>query len=796
MSVYNMPENSIARRRDDEYVLQELVRLVATNFWWMLAIVFSISLASVLYVKLTDRVYLADALVQLDVRNPDGTNNNASPVSSVLQPIVGFPLVDAEIQIIQSRAVLNPVIDRFRLNISSSPRVFPILGEVSSWFARPGHPTRAPSRLQSYAWGGEILEVDSLIVPAKLENKRLVLRALKDGWYVLFDPDSVELVEGRVGATATDNGVTLNIRQLVAHPGTEFFLERYSELEASRILSSNLRVDERTKDSGIVDIAYSGPNPLLVTQIANAVATSYLKQRTERAQEEAGRMLTFLNAELPRVRDELRASEIALAQHQRTASSFQPTQEAQTYLSGSLEYQRQIAALRVQRAQLLTRFTHSAPEIQAFDSQLALLEAEKARLENRFSTLPPSEREAVSLERDARANAQIYVTLLNKVQELSISRAGTVGNVHIVDMAAVPSTPIKPKSALIIGAGTLLGIMTGILFAYLRASFVTGVSDPERLERRFGLSVLGVIPFSKEQARADRKRLSRNFVAALANQKSASSQQLTEIDHGITLREKLRSSNSRSHDRLPPRVSIVSEELTQPLLAVSHPFDSSIESLRGLRAALQFALVDAPNRTITITSPAPSDGKSFLAVNLAALLAESGKRVLLIDADLRRGSLSRYLGRSSEGGLTELLIHQATLEDTIGQTGVRGLHFIGTGASAPNPSDVITFERFASLLEILETQFDLVIVDTPPLLAVPDAEVIASLAGSTALCLRAGEHSERIIADSIKKLDRARARVIGCIVNAMPAKKRWRNGNYDYEFADAYSLASLPRNRW
>ena len=783
MSAYDMPENLTARRADDEYVLRDLVRLVMTNFWWVVGVAFSITLAAVLYVKLTDPVYMAGALVQLDVRNPDGTSNNTNQSSGVLQPIVGMPLADAEVEIIQSRAVLTPVINQFRLNIASSPRVFPLLGQISAWFAKAGHPVSAPYRLGSYAWGGEVLDVNSLTVPAALENERLVLRALPDGWYVLFDDDGQALLQGRVGETATGSGVELNLSKLVARPGTEFFLKRYSELEANRIFARSLRVDQRTKDSGIVDVTYSGTNPILITQVANAVAASYLKQRTERAREEADRMLTFLNSELPRVRDELRTSEVALAQHQRTASSFQPTQEAQTYLSGSIEYERQIASLRIQRAQLLTRFTPSSREIQAFDAQLALLESEKERLENRFSTLPPSEREAVSLERDARVNAQIYVALLNKIQELSINRAGTVGNVHIIDTAAVPSVPIKPKSALIIGAGTLLGMISGILVAFVRSSFVSGLSDPERLERRFNFPVLGVIPFSRQQARADRKRLSRHAVDHRAGSRHGAQRGSGEAP-GVL------------HGNLPglpaPGAASVTDvaEVAEPLLATSHPFDASIESLRGLRAALEFALVDAPNRAIAITSPAPSDGKSFVSANLAALLAESGRRVLLIDADLRRGRLSQYFGRSSDGGLTELLVTQSIPPHAIAETGVRGLHFIGTGVYPPNSSDIITSERLASLLQVLEKQFDLVIMDTPPLLAVPDAAVIASLAGSTALCLRAGEHSERVILDSIKKLDRARARVIGCVVNATPEKKRGRNGSYDYEFAYAYSVPS------
>jgi tyrosine-protein kinase Etk/Wzc len=212
-----------------------------------------------------------------------------------------------------------------------------------------------------------------------------------------------------------------------------------------------------------------------------------------------------------------------------------------------------------------------------------------------------------------------------------------------------------------------------------------------------------------------------------------------------------------------------------------------VEGLRGLRATLQFGLIDAPNRVVAITSPAPSDGKSFLCANLAALIAESGKRVLLIDADLRRGRLAQYLGRSPNGGLTELLTGQIDLEVAARSTGVDGLHFIAAGAYPPNPSEILTSSRFSEILARFEQEFDLVIVDTPPLLAVADAAIVANIAGSTVLVMRSGAHTERNVAEALKKLRRARARVVGGVMNAVSVKTGGKYGTYDYAYAYTYS---------
>ncbi|QIE24127.1 Tyrosine-protein kinase wzc [Caballeronia sp. SBC1] len=796
MSTYEMLEHSPAPAKDEEFVLRDLVRMIVDQIWWVLGIALSILLAAVLYAKMSTPVYSADALVQVETPNPNAPNSSQASVAAALMPTGGSLQADAEIEIIKSRAVIDPVVEQFKLNFGTSSNVMPVIGRLTSLFAHNGHPLPALFGFDSYAWGGEEFKVDSVTVPTILQDQRLTLRALGEGRFELLDAENHELLKGEAGTVATGNGVTLMVSQLVARPGTEFFVTRASQLEAVQAFGAGMQVGEKGKDTGIVQISYSGAQPIFITEVANAVAASYLKQRTERAQEEANRMLTFLNNELPRVRDELRASETALAQYQTAAGSFQPTQEAQTYLSGGLDYERQIAALRMQRVQLLQRFTDGADEVRAIDAQLAALNVEKSRFENQFKTLPGSERQAVSLQREAKVNSEIYVALLNKTQELSISRAGTVGNVHIIDMALVPSQPVKPKAALIIAAGGLLGVIAGVVFAFVRRAFFAGVDDPDLVERRFNLPIFGAIPFSAEQARLDRVRLDRPVALPSAKATANGTKRLGTQSVGDGLGSTLGLSAKTPVAMALQNATVLpaSRSATQPLLSTTHPFDTSIEGLRGLRATLQFALVDAPNRVIAITSPAPSDGKSFLSANLAALLAESGKRVLLIDADLRRGRLAQYLGRSSHGGLTELLTGQTDFEMAARETGVHGLHFIGSGAHPPNPSEILTSARFASLLQAFEKQFDLVIVDTPPLLAVPDAAVIASLAGSTVLVMRSGAHSEKNIADSLKKLKRAHARVVGGVLNAMPAKSGGRKGTYDYAYAYTYSSDPLAAN--
>ncbi|HZZ11981.1 MAG TPA: polysaccharide biosynthesis tyrosine autokinase [Paraburkholderia sp.] len=799
MSTYDMLDHGPAPGGDEDAVMRDLLRLVIEQIWWVIGIAACVIAASVLYTRIATPVYSADALLQVEA--PNG-NSQPTKSAAALALSSGSLHTDAEIEIIKSRAVVEPVVEQFKLNFSTGEKLLPVLGKISALFARPGHPLGAPFGMVSYAWGGEQFAVDSITVPKSLEGTRLTLHALGGGRYEVSDDVGQRILTGVAGTQASAQGITLLVKTLVARPGTEFYVTRYNQLDAVAGLSSGLQVTEKGHDTGVVQLSYMGSDPHAITNITNAVAASYLRQRTERAQEEASHMLSFLNSELPRLREEVKRSETALSEYQSRVGSFQPTQEAGVYLSGGLEYEKQIAALRIQRAQLLQRFTEDSPEVQQIDAQLSSMSREKARFEDHFTTLPSSERNALALQRDAKVAEEIYVTLLNKTQELSISRAGTIGNVHIIDDALLPSQPVRPKSALIISAGTMLGIISGLLFAFCRRTFFTGVADPEFVERRFHLPIFGSIAFSPEQARSDRE-LSARRAAALAAPRSTPTEVPAITEKSSSLLGHLRSGqNDPAAVPVGTQTVIASSKAPmRPLLVKTHPYDTTVEGLRGLRAALQFGLIDAPNRVVAITSPAPSDGKSFLCANLAALIAESGKRVLLIDADLRRGRLAQYLGRSPNGGLTELLTGQIDLEVAARSTGVDGLHFIAAGAYPPNPSEILTSSRFSEILARLEQQFDLVIVDTPPLLAVADAAVVANIAGSTVMVMRAGVHTEGHVAEALKKLRRARARVVGGVMNAVPIKSRNRNGTYDYAYAYTYAAAdpldtrATPRTR-
>ncbi|AYZ63909.1 polysaccharide biosynthesis tyrosine autokinase [Burkholderia multivorans] len=718
-----------AKTEEEDVVLGQLIQVIFDDFWTLLGIAVTVVALAGLYCFIAKPVYQADVHVRVEGNDNTSQALTQTQTGAVINSGPQQAPTDAEIEIIKSRGVVAPVVEQFKLNFSVMPKTIPVLGSLAARFATPGEPANAWLGLKSYAWGGEVADIDTVNVVPALEGKKLTLTAGPNGTYTLADANGGRILAGRVGEAEQGGGVTLMVSKLAARPGTQFTVVRYNDLDAIAGFQAGIQVTEQGKQTGVVQISLEGKDPEQTASIANALAQSYLNQHVIAKQTEATKMLDFLKSEEPRLKSDLERAEAALTQYQRTSGSINAGDEAKVYLEGSVQYEQQIAAQRLQLASLAQRFTDSHPLVIAAKQQLGQLQAEKDKFANRFRSLPATEVKAVQLQRDAKVAEDIYVLLLNRVQELSVQKAGTGGNIHLIDSALRPGDPVKPKKVLILSAAVFLGLILGTGIVFLRRNMFQGIEDPDRVERMFNLPLYGLVPESAEQVRLDAQA------------------------------EK---SGSRA----------------RAVLASLRPKDPSVESLRSLRTAMQFALMDAKNRVIVLTGPTPGIGKSFLAVNLAVLLAHSGKRVLLVDADMRRGLLDRYFGLTPQPGLSELLSDQSPLEDAIRETPVPGLSFIGAGTRPPNPSELLMSARLPQYLEGLGKRYDVVLVDSPPVLAVTDATIFGRMAGSTFLVLRSGMHTEGEIGDAIKRLRTAGVDLQGGIFNGVPPKARGYGRGY------------------
>ncbi|KRA35183.1 tyrosine protein kinase [Rhodanobacter sp. Root627] len=723
-------------QRDDEIDLSELLGTLSDHKWLIGIITGVFVLLSIAYAMLTTPIYQATSVVQVEQKVP------SLPGLSALTQTLGAssPEATTETALITSRMVLGAAVDELKLAIEAHPRRMPIIGK---YFARkyaasnPGLVSPPLFNKVEYDWGGSKLEIFQLDVPDSLLDQPLTLIAGRNGAYELVDADENVLVSGKLGQTSSGHGVTMQVQTLVANPGTQFRVFRHRRLTVINGLQSAINVNEEGKESGILKMTYDNPDPQLAANVLKEVGELYVQQDVNRNSAEAANSLKFVREQLPNVRRDLERATAALNAYQIKAHSVDISMQTQGLLDQEVDIQSNIQKLRLQLADMQRQYTPEHPAYKALVQQIGQLEAQKGGIDKRVGDLPDTQQQLLKLKRDVQVSNDTYTGLLNQAQQLDIARAGTVGNVRIIDSSAVDITrPVWPRKTIIVLGGTLLGAFVALVFVFIRQMLNRGIEDPAVIEK-IGLPVYATIPISP--------------------------------------REQTLQQNMRLHGRGKQR-----------LLVMDAPADLATEALRSLRTSLHFARLEAKNNVLMISGSSPDVGKTFVAANLATVVAQSNQRVLLIDGDMRRGSLHKLVGGRAEVGLSELITGQAELAAATRQVGLmENLHFIARGKLPPNPSELLMNARFSALLEHLKPLYDLIIIDTPPILAVTDAAIIGHHAGTALLVVRFGINQAREIALARQRFEQNNVPLKGAIFNAVEKRSR---GYYSY----AYYGVGLP----
>ncbi len=698
----------LRRGGSGEILLGELFVTLLESWKLILGAILLMATLALLYIYFTKPVYRAETLLQVERQTQGiGALSDLSNFFKEESDIV------SEFQIIRSRMVLGEVVRRLGLDI-----------EVRS----------------GQLFGSDdALQVDTLEVPERLLGKLLTLVVGEGRNYVLFGADDSKILEGKVGEPAQapmgDGEIRLFVSRMNGVAGDDFRIKKNHLLDVVKRLRRDLRVEEMGKDSGIIRISIEGTDAERITRLVNAVANVYVRQNVERRSEEAEKTLAFLKVQLPLLKDQMEEAEAELNSYRMKRGTIDLPLETRSLLQQSVALEAKISELATTREELLQRFRPKHPRIAALDAQIGALKRDLAQIDKRAQSLPGTQQELLRLSRNAQVSTTLYTTLLNKAQELKVVKAGTVGNVRIIDTALKPYVPVKPVKGLVLLLGVLLGAMGGVALAILRKRMRGGVEDPDQIEQ-LGLPVYATVPTSRTQQELNRK--------------------------------------TRRGDGGPA------------VLALLDPDDLSIESLRSLRTSLHFAQLDAKNSIIMITGPSPGVGKSFVSANLAVILAHSGKRVLLVDGDLRRGRLHAMFGLGRSGGLSEIIAGDLGVEDGIRESGIENLDLISTGALPPNPSELLLHENFVLTMEQVAPFYDYILIDSPPVLAVNDASIIGRLAGASLLVLRDGRHPLREVQQSLKTLQHAGVNLRGAVFNRMSRLSsrfgygRYYGYHYDY----------------
>jgi len=692
--------------QDAEPSLREYLAVIMGE-WKLVAAVVAVALTvGGAYAWLATPIFRADMLVQVEDKKKGGALGELSALFTESSP------AETEVEILRSRSILGAVVDELKLEISASPRRFPLIGAAVARAHRGPAPAGALPGLGRYGWGGERISLSRLEVAPGESEKPPYLVAGEAGTFELRSRGGDRIASGTVGQLVQAGGVELFVSELVARPGTHFELTHAHREEVVAALQSDVRISERGKKTGILQISLDGDDPVRIRSVLAALAHAYVRQNVDRRSAEAEQTLAFLETQLPTLRGELEAAEARLEAHRTQSGGVDVTLETQAAVARSADVERQLAELKVELVALRQRFTDAHPMVASAKARLAQLEAARGGVEARLRKLPEAELTSARLLRDVKVANELYLALLDKAQELRVVKSGTIGNVRILDAAVASRKPVSPRRGAALALSLLLGLAAGVAAAFGRRALDHGIEDPEQIERVTGIPVHASIPLTSRQ---------------------------TELDQGGA----------------------------GGVLAARLPGDIAIESVRSLRTSLQFALLDAPTGVVAVTGPAPGVGKSFVTCNLAHVLAEAGKRVLVVDADLRRGHLHDALGGERTPGLSEVLAGDVAWQAVVRKTSSPGVDFLATGQRPPNASVLLEGDRYGRLIAELSGAYDLVLVDTPPILAVTDAALVASRASVAVCVLRAGRHPLREISAALRRFSHSGVRIDGFVLNGV-----------------------------
>lgn len=631
------------------------------------------------------------------------------------------PASEAEIQMITSRLVLGKTVDDLDLDIAVSKNTLPIIG--AGWERLMGRQN-------------ETVKVTTFNRPASMAESIFTLEVLSPTTYRLSNDDGFN-AEGKVGEGLNKSGVSLLVAGIAAQEGASFTVTKYSTLGMINTLQNSLSVTEDGKDSGVLTLNMVGEDKDKIRDILNSIARNYVAQNVARKSEEAAKSLEFLEVQLPQVRSQLDVAENKLNAYRQQKDSVDLPLEAKSVLDSMVNIDAQLNELTFREAEISKLYTRIHPAYRTLLEKRRALEEEKSKLSQRVTAMPKTQQEIVRLTRDVESGQQVYMQLLNKQQELKINKASTVGDVRIVDPAITQPGMVKPKKALIILGSIILGLMLSIVGVLLRSLFNRGIESPLVLEEH-GINVYASIPLSEWQ---------------------------------------------KSHDSVKS-VNGVKRYKQSQLLAVGNPTDLAIEAIRSLRTSLHFAMMQAENNVLMMTGVSPSIGKTFVCANLAAVISQTHKWVLMIDCDMRKGYSHELLGTTNENGLSDVLVGKATIESSAKRTSIANFDLIPRGQIPPNPSELLMSERFSELLKWGSANYDLVLIDTPPILAVTDAAIVGRHAGTSLMVARYAVNTLKEVETSLGRFEQNGITVKGVILNSIFRRATGYQdyGYYEYEY--------------
>ncbi|MFN0297909.1 polysaccharide biosynthesis tyrosine autokinase [Acinetobacter albensis] len=698
--------------------------------WKLIALCMILSLVcALLYLRITPNTYAVDALVQVE----ENKGASAALLGDLSSMVEQKQPAQAEIEILKSRLVLGSVIKTLNLDLKIS-------GTENGFFDRLLSPhdyqTSYNPKFIAFKDDAKSFDVRQFEIPSYYLDKNLLLK-FKDKQFTLTDSTTDQIVLTAPINQASQLNSEYGIWKVAIYTQSAlkdtYHIQKMSLPAAMNSITSNYSVAEKGKLTGVLGLNYQGEDKQHITKVLNAILVAYSQQNIERRSAETAQTLKFLDEQLPELKQQLDVAEREFNKFRQQFNTVDVTKESELYLTQSITLETSKIEIEQKLAEAAAKYTGEHPVMQQMNAQLTAINKKIGELNGTLKQLPDLQRRYLQLYREVEVKTQLYTALLNSYQQLRIAKAGEIGNVRIVDTAVLPIEPIKPKKLQILILALFLGAFLGTLLALMRNMLRSGIKDSSQIENELDLPVYATVPRSPIQEN---------------------------------------------------RISILKKKKSIPILAVKNSDDIAIESLRSMRTAIHFALSTAKNNIIMISGPAPELGKSFISINLATILAQSDKRVLLIDADMRRGYMHKYFNHDVKPGLSEYLSNQQSLDQIIRHTHVKNLNSMSRGKSPVNPSELLGTNKFAEMLQHLSSQYDHILIDTPPILAVTDGIIVSQYAGVNLVIARHAQTQIKELELTVNRFEQAGVKVTGVILNDI---QRTAGSSYGYNYAYAYT---------
>ncbi|MBP8099744.1 MAG: polysaccharide biosynthesis tyrosine autokinase [Acinetobacter sp.] len=706
--------------KDDEIDLRQLWDVLSFNKYKIIASGSVGLLLAMVYLIVTSPVYEANALVQVEA-------DKQNQILGDMQSLLGGASTksDAEINLARSRMVLGRTVENLKTDEVITYKTLPVIGLFSQ-----------PEVKASSALG-----VNVFSVTPDYENEIFILTYHGGDKYTILVPEvkkkAAIAIDGEVGKLISYNGILLNVKNIKSASGQNFQLIKQSKLKAIEEIKNNLSIGDVGKDTGILAFNFVGTDKEKIQIVLNSVVRNYEHQDKEFGVLSAGRSLDFIEKQLPVIKASLRESEDKLNEFRHKNATLDLSLEAQSVMQNLTKIESELTSIDTKEAEVSELFTKDHPSYQALIEKKKVLQKAKDDLVKRVAAMPQLQQDVIRLTRDVEIEQQVYMQLLNKQQEFSIMKASNAGNVRIVDTAVTLEEPIKPKKPLILLLLTMGFAAIATLYFIIKSLFNRGVNGTEAFDQ-IGVDVLASIPLSLVQKNKDGLFVKTN------KKKNAS---------------------------------------TDFLLAQNLPTDPAVEAIRALRTSVYFTLMDAKNNVLMVSGATSSVGKSFVSTNLAVVMAQSAKKVLLVDSDMRKGYVHEMLHQPIGSGLSDVLSGAMSFNEAIRTTEIEGLDFVSRGDVPVNPAELLMKANLETLLAEVSGRYDYVILDAPPIMAVTDAAILGQQAGTTIIVARYGLTTEQDIENCVVRFANSNVVVKGAILNGV---EKSANNYYAYEAYNSY----------